>query len=326
VVRAWRRFCTRSLVWQLTHAQVSVVCALGVTAIVGLALVQSQSSYVSALTAGLSGDAQLAVRVVAGVLPILVVVSGLAALALPLVLPPAFLLAWLAARGTARHVERLVAVEAMANARRELFARVAHELKNPLAVLRIAVDGLRARGPRLPEIDVLDDGVRGLTHVVGDLTELARAEVPDLRLVLEYVDLARSIDAVVRAHVTAASERDIVLMADTGALHGTRRYVDRQRLEQVLANLIQNALRHVDPGGVVRVSGTLEHGRALIRVEDTGRGIEPELLEHVFEPGFSRDGGLGLGLALARELMLRMHGEIRVESQPGRGACFTLVV
>jgi len=326
LVRLWRRFCTRSLVWQLTHAQLSVVFGLVLAAIVGLVIVQSHSSYMSALTVGLPGDAQLAVRVVAGVLPILVVVSGLAALALPLLLPPAFLLAWLAARGTARRVERLVAVEAMANARRDLLARVAHELKNPLAVLRTAVDGLRARGPRLPEIDVLDAGVRGLTHVVGDLTDLACAEVVGLRLVLEDVDLARSIDAVVRAHVAAASERSIALIAETGMLRGASRCVDRQRLEQVLANLVQNALRHVDPGGVVRVSGMLEHGRALIRVEDTGRGIEPELLEHVFEPGFSRDGGLGLGLALARELMVRMHGELRVESEPGKGACFTVVV
>ncbi len=325
-LRAWGRLRERSLIWSLTHAHLVVVATLAGLALLVHAIFQLDSGYMRSLTAGLPGDAQLAVRIVAGVLPIVVVVGGLAALALPMVMPPALLLSWLAARGMARRVEQLVAIEAMANARRDLFGRVSHELKNPLTALRAAVDGLRARGPRLPEVEVLDDGVARLTHLVGDLGELARAEIHGLQLRIEDVDVAHSVDVVARAHAHLAAQYDVALVshADPGAPPTHR--LDRLRFEQVLANLLQNALRHVDPGGLVRLQVSTRSGRTLVSVEDTGGGIDRETLAHVFEPGFSRDGGLGLGLALARELTERMGGTIDVDSSPGRGTRFTIVL
>ncbi len=323
-LRAWRRVRERSLVWSLTHAHLTVVAVLAGVCIVSLGLVNFDSRFMRTQMSGLPDDAQLAVRIVAGVLPLVVVVSGLAALALPLLIPPALLVSWLAARGMARRVERLMAVEAMADARRDLFARISHELKNPLTVLRAAVDGLRARAPDVTEVAVLDDGVARLTHVVGDLGELARAESDGLRLQLEHVHIARSIDAVVMAHAQLAAQREVLLVTQVEALATPTHRLDRMRFEQVLANLVQNALRHVEPGGIVRLVAASERGRTAVRVEDTGCGIERDALQHVFEPGFSRDGGLGLGLALARELTERMGGALDVESTPGRGTRFTI--
>jgi signal transduction histidine kinase len=91
----------------------------------------------------------------------------------------------------------------------------------------------------------------------------------------------------------------------------------------VLANLVANALHHVERGGMIRISVRRQHGRTVIEVEDTGGGIDGESLPRVFEPGFSKDGGLGLGLAVARELTERMGGTIGVASDQS-GTRFTL--
>jgi signal transduction histidine kinase len=292
--------------------------------IAAFAIHQFDSAFVRRLAAGLPSDAALAVRVVAGALPIVVVLTVGTAILLPLLLPPAFLFAWLAARGMTRRVEELVAVESMAKARRDLFARVSHELKNPLAALRAAVDGVRARGSRLPEVDVLDAGVARLSRLVGDLAELARAEVGPLALTIEDVDVRRSTLSIVNAERLRADALQIALLAEIGEAEPLLRRLDRVRFEQILANLLQNALRHVDAGGIVRVRVFTEGGRAIVVVEDTGSGIDEAAMPRIFEPGFSKDGGLGLGLAVARELAERMGGTLAVDAATGGGARFSL--
>jgi two-component system sensor histidine kinase BaeS len=108
---------------------------------------------------------------------------------------------------------------------------------------------------------------------------------------------------------------------------------DRARLVQVLQNLIRNAIRHTPEGGIILVSAELEpDGEVALRVFDTGEGIPPEHLPHIFDRFYRADpsrtrsggGGAGLGLAIARELITAMGGTISAESDPGEGAEFTI--
>ena len=104
--------------------------------------------------------------------------------------------------------------------------------------------------------------------------------------------------------------------------------VDPQRMTQIVANLLQNALKFSERGGSIRVRLELEGASALLQVEDDGAGIEPDVLERIFVPfqqGRSERGGLGLGLALVRGLVELHGGSIEAASDgPGRGACFTV--
>jgi anti-sigma regulatory factor (Ser/Thr protein kinase) len=106
---------------------------------------------------------------------------------------------------------------------------------------------------------------------------------------------------------------------------------DRERVRQIVLNLVSNAIKFTDRGGVIRVSCEERHGRIATHVEDTGRGIPPDKLESIFEPFFQIEqeltrsaGGAGLGLAISRDLAKAMRGDLVVESVPGRGSVFTL--
>ncbi len=319
----WNRLRSRSLIWELTHAQLRVIAIFLALFILVWTFRQADSSWVQRHAAGLPAEAAFAVRIVAGALPFAIVAIGGAAIVLPLLLPLAFAFAWLAARGMTRRVEELLAVESMAKARRSLFARVAHELKNPLAALRAAIDGIRNRGIVAPEVEVLDLGVGRLTRLVGDLTELARAEVGLPALEIESVDLERAIESALCAEYARAESAGIALVVEIDE-DTPRRPLDRLRFEQIVTNLVQNALRHVPSGGIVRVRAFPEQNGATVIVEDTGEGIDASIQSRIFEPGFSKDGSLGLGLAIASELTTRMNGTLTVESPSGLGARFVL--
>ena len=105
---------------------------------------------------------------------------------------------------------------------------------------------------------------------------------------------------------------------------------DRRRVVQVLGNLVRNALRHTPPGGLIAVRAERQDGRASVTVEDTGEGIPPDQLPHIFERFYRGDaardrasGGAGLGLAIVRELVEAMGGYVAVESAPGEGSRFS---
>jgi two-component system sensor histidine kinase BaeS len=105
---------------------------------------------------------------------------------------------------------------------------------------------------------------------------------------------------------------------------------DRQRVVQVLSNLVRNAVRHTPEGGIVAVTAARRDGRAAVTVEDTGEGIPPDRLPHVFErfyrggdAGDRASGGAGLGLAIVRELVEAMGGDVSAESTVGQGSRFT---
>jgi signal transduction histidine kinase len=220
--------------------------------------------------------------------------------------------------------------------RRVLIASASHELRTPIATLRSYLESAREHWADEPpptlrhDLEVMEREVVHLQALVDDLFALSRAEVGQLELRREPTDvLAVARRAVETMAPLAWQSSRVTLLAD-GPETPRAALVDAVRLEQVLRNLLHNAVRHTSPGGIVAVRVEVEPETVALRVTDTGEGIASEDLPHIFERFFrgengrSRAAGAGLGLSLAKELTEAMGGTIAVESRPGEGSCFTL--
>ncbi len=218
----------------------------------------------------------------------------------------------------------------------DLVATASHELKTPLTGLRLAVHLLleEAVGPLTPkQADLLQDArdnAERLLAVVNNLLDLAQLEQGRHRLDLRPRspdDLLRTAADAVRAR--AADKGVAVEVAPTAKLPPV--VADAARLGDALGNLLDNALEYTDAGGRIILSASAEGGRVTLAVADTGRGIPPEYLPHVFErffrvPGQSREGGTGLGLAIVREVVAAHGGVVTCDSRPGAGTVFRITL
>ncbi len=216
--------------------------------------------------------------------------------------------------------------------RRNLFADIAHEVRTPLTVLqgnlRALLDGVYPLD--MGEIATVYDQSRQLGRLVDDLGQLALAEAGHLSLNVVDTEVGSVVAAAVDAVTATAQAQSITLRAQVApGLPAVR--ADANRLSQVLHNLLANALRHTPAGGRITVAAqTLDRG-VRMSVEDTGEGITPDDLPHVFDRFYRGDkarsrgtGGSGLGLAIAKALVEAMGGAISVESQPGAGSTFAV--
>ncbi len=222
--------------------------------------------------------------------------------------------------------ERLLA------ANRRLVADVSHELRTPVTTLRGYLEALElSHGDRLPahDMQVIQGEIGRLTRMIDELFTLARAEAQQLPLTIVPLDAAALVRRLIDTLAPLARRERQIEIVD--ALPATLPAVraDGARLEQVLLNLAQNALRHTPPGGIVAFEAEAGDGLVTISVADTGAGISAEELPLVFErfyrgdPSRAREtGGAGLGLALVRELVTAMGGSVSVESTPQRGSRF----
>ncbi len=213
-------------------------------------------------------------------------------------------------------------LEADETQRRSLLADVTHELRTPLAVVQgnveAIIDGVHP--PDEAHLSAILDETRVLTRLVEDLRTLALSEAGSLSLHREPTDLAILAADVATAFEAAAGATGIAIDADVDDSLPLLD-IDPVRIREVLGNLVGNAIRHTPAGGSVRISGRLDGRWVELVVADTGSGIEPELLDHVFER-FSRSastGGTGLGLAIARGLVELHGGTIAATSQQGEG-------
>lgn len=219
--------------------------------------------------------------------------------------------------------------------RRNMMADIAHELRTPLTVvqgnLEALMDGV---------YDLTPENVAGihkqtvvLTRLVADLRDLALAEAGQLRLERKLLSLADVISQVTEGLDVQAREKEVTLKFEVAA-ELPKVHADEQRIAQVLFNLMSNALRHTPAGGTIMVSAELraEHplkGRVLVSVRDTGAGIPPEDLPHVFERFYRADrsrtrstGGSGLGLTIAKQIVEAHGGQIWTQSWLGAGSTF----
>ncbi len=230
-----------------------------------------------------------------------------------------------------KHAEELAETDRRKD---EFLAMLAHELRNPLTPIRNAIQLLNARGDDPHTVnwvrDLLNRQVAHLTHLVDDLLDAARIVQDKIRLRLERVDLAEIVRSVAEDHRAALEAADVRLLL---AIPNKPIWVqgDAVRLAQVTGNLLNNAGKFTDAGGIVSVQ--LEETaseRAAVTVADTGVGIEPDLLPRLFDKFTQSDrslarskGGLGLGLALVRGLIELHGGTVRAHSDgPGHGAAF----
>ncbi len=227
--------------------------------------------------------------------------------------------------------EMASSLEATERRRVQLVGDVAHELRTPLTTLDGYLEGLED-GVIAPSDDtwrLLRAETGRLTRMVNDLSELWRAEAHQLPLRLEPVDLASVATEVVARFGPLAAARGIAI--DLRAAPAVCR-ADRDRVAQVLANYLSNALRHAPDGSVITVATSADRGRIVVKVVDQGAGLAQDELEAVFERFYRVDaarsraaGGSGIGLAIVRALASAMGGQAWAESAgPGAGATFLL--
>ncbi len=228
--------------------------------------------------------------------------------------------------------EMTTALEAGEKLRQDLVADVAHELRTPLSVLqgnlRAILDDVYPL--EKAEIANLYDETRLLSRLVDDLRELAQAEAGQLSLNLRLTDVADVVRTAVTHFAPAAEAKELCLTAEIAAALPAIQ-ADPDRLAQVLRNLLTNALRHTSQGDRIIVSATAATGAVEIAVADSGEGIAPQDLSHVFDRFWRADrsrsrseGGAGLGLAIARSLVQAHGGRIWAQSIKGEGSTFTL--
>jgi len=347
----WNHLRRKQLVWELTYAHVLVMLFL-----TGALLVLLEILIITRLS-----DVFLVVSTTLGLLV-------LSAIALIAIIPPSILFSYLVMRRTTQRVKTLAAatstlregnydisiqvdgedevaqlqeerdrVSTLLNERRELIASVSHELRTPVATLRSYLDttlmhwGERSTSITQRELQIMEDEVIHLQLLIDDLFTLARSEVGKLELRYESTDVCQLVREIVEkgAPLVWQSSR-IEMVADTPS-EIVDVLVDPKRLEQVLQNLLHNAVRHTTPGGIVAVEVKVEPEAVLILVKDTGEGISPKDVPHIWERFYQTersqtltDGGAGLGLALVKEWIEEMGGTVSVESAVDEGSCFSL--
>lgn len=217
--------------------------------------------------------------------------------------------------------------------RRELIANVSHDLRSPLASLRGYLETLLLKERSLPAAErrhFLEIALRQAEHLqalISELFELARLDFQGYRIDAEPVQLGELARDVTQKLQLAARERNVRLSA--AVAHDGLVRADIGLIERTLTNLLENALAHTPAGGHVELTVQADHAHVVARVSDSGSGIAPQDLPHIFERFYradkarSLDGkGSGLGLAIVKRILELHDSEIRVDSEPGRGASF----
>ncbi len=226
------------------------------------------------------------------------------------------------------------AMEQAESVRRNLVADVAHELRTPLAVLQAnlqaILDGVYPNNEE--ELKKLMEQTELLGHLVTDLHDLAQLEAKQRPVNLDTIDLTKVVNSTTRQFEAVAANHQLDLCIAVPPQPLTIQG-DPSRIQQIVNNLVQNAMVNTPPGGKVEVSLSQEDHHAVLKVADNGTGIRPEHLPHVFERFYRIDrsrsratGGAGLGLAIVKAIADLHGGDVAVASSgvPGQGATFSV--
>lgn len=235
---------------------------------------------------------------------------------------------------------RAAALSEADRARRQLLADVSHELMTPLSAIRGYVETLAMPEltldmvTRRQYLDIVAKETHKLEAIIGDLLDLARVEGGGDTLKREAVPVADLFARVAERHARVLAEREIQLSMISGdaplAIDG-----DAARLEQALQNVAANAIRHTPRGGQLSLGAERDGNRIRITVTDSGPGIPPEHLPHIFDRFYKADAaragttvpsGSGLGLSIVQAIVERHDGEVRASNAPGGGARFELIL
>jgi signal transduction histidine kinase len=230
-----------------------------------------------------------------------------------------------------------VAAEEANRRKDEFLAMLSHELRNPLAPIRNAVEVIRRVGAAEPALsmarDIIDRQATHLARLVEELLDVSRISQGKIALRKESVELGRIVAQSIetaRPLIDGRGQKLSVGLPPAPVWLSA----DPARLSQVLANLLHNASKYTPEGGRIELSVAAAHGEAAIVVRDNGSGIEPQLLAHVFDlfvqgkrPLDRTQGGLGVGLTLVKRLVEMHHGRVEASSKgAGKGATFKVVL
>jgi two-component system sensor histidine kinase BaeS len=217
---------------------------------------------------------------------------------------------------------------------RDFLMRVTHDLRTPLTAIRghaaALADGVVPEDEAPRSLHAIESEALRLERLVGDLLDLARLDAHRFRLELSEIDPADVLQQAFATFSAQAAQRGVSYEQVLEPLPAV--VTDGARVGQIVANLLDNALRWTPAGGTVRMQAReAAEGGVVVTVADTGTGIPADELEAVFEPFRSqepREGrqGTGLGLAISRQLARALGGDLTVESGPGAGSRFTLVL
>lgn len=213
---------------------------------------------------------------------------------------------------------------------RNFLMTVSHELKTPLTAIRGHVAALLegiAEDPavRAVSLEAIAGETLRLERLVGDILDLAKLEANRFTVRREEIDMERLVDRAYSAFDQEARRREIHYDRPVGV--GATIVSDGDRVLQIITNLLSNAFRWTPDGGRIELALGAENGSVSVAVADTGPGINAAERERIFRPFWTGDGrGTGLGLAIARELALALGGRIELDSTPGRGSRFELLL
>ena len=238
-----------------------------------------------------------------------------------------------AANGAVLVFHDLTRVRELEGVRQEFVANVSHELRTPLSLIKGAaetlLDGAKTDPVALERLlSIIDRHADRLTLLIDDLLLLAKLDSGRVVMNLQPSPLRLAVQEVIEdlAPKAKAREMELLNMLPTGLIAKA----DPDRLRQVLSNLIDNAIKYGRPSGTVKISGQALNGKFVeVCVQDDGPGIPPEARARVFERFYRVDkarsreqGGTGLGLAIVKHVVQAHGGDVRAESEPGRGAAF----
>jgi two-component system sensor histidine kinase BaeS len=217
---------------------------------------------------------------------------------------------------------------------RNFLMTVSHELRTPLTAIRGHVEAMREGlttdpADQAASLEVVATAAARLERLVGDVLDLAKLDTHRFTVLHEEVDMGRVLDQAYAAYGEEARRRSIDYRCDIEERPVI--VTDGDRVLQIISNLLTNAFRWTPDGGRVDLGLTARNGNVSVLVSDTGPGIKPEERERIFRPFFSHDhsregGGTGLGLAIARELALALGGRLELDTTPGQGSRFRLVL
>ncbi|NJL95861.1 MAG: HAMP domain-containing protein [Anaerolineae bacterium] len=226
--------------------------------------------------------------------------------------------------------ETLERLEKQFQAQKRFVADVSHELRTPLTTIQGNLDLTRLYGLDEKSMQAMEGEVRRMVRIVDDLLLLARADAGQLPMQLKTLDLDRLILEVYNEAVLLSRGVHHVKLneLDQVCVQG-----DEERLKQLFSNLIVNAIKYTPPGGTIEITLTKNHPEAQVAVTDSGIGIPPEDLQHIFDRFYRVDkarsrvaGGTGLGLSIAKWIADSHHGRIHVTSTPGKGSTFSVAL
>lgn len=222
----------------------------------------------------------------------------------------------------------------LTHSRLVFFTNISHELRTPLTLIadpvEMLLDDRSIKGKSRELLQMVQRNALSLQQLVGSILDFRKIQNGKMELSLSRFDLPEVLQQWTGDFAMTAQRKKIQLQLDTSHFSSPSDIVaDKEKLARIVFNLLSNALKYTPAGGFIHVSLADEGERLRIEVKDSGKGIDKEELTKVFERFFQAKGaasGTGIGLALVKSFVELHHGEVRVESEPGKGTCFIVLL